>query len=163
MSPPNSSASVALGRQRGGRHAAAGDRRILVEPRVAAVGVDEGDRLLDEPLHPGGVRGARDRRRRLGAHAVVLRPGGPIRHAIGRRHVGEQVDDGVRAVEGVTEGGLVEHVRLDGARAEALQPLATARGARDAHDAVARGDQFADGAPPDDSRGAGDHDLVLPY
>ena len=125
-------ACVALGGQRGGRHAAAGDRRILVEPPVAAVGIDEGDRLLHEPLHAGGLRGARDRRRGVGAHAVVLRPGGRIGHAIGARDVGEQVDDAVRPVEGALEGSLVEHVGPDGARAEALQPLAAARGAGDA-------------------------------
>ena len=153
-------ARVALGRQRGRRHAAAGDRRILVEPRVAAVGVHERDRLLHEPLHAGGLGGARDRRRRLGAHAVVLLPGGRIGHAIGARDVGQQVDDGVRPVERAAQRRLVEHVGLDGARPEALEPLAAARGARHARDAVAGGEQLADGAPPDDARGSGDHDLV---
>ena len=43
---------------------------------------------------------------------------------------------------------------------EALEPLAAARGARHARDAVAGGEQLADGAPPDDACGSGDHDLV---
>jgi hypothetical protein len=68
---------VALRGQRGRRDAAAGDRRILVEPTIAAVGVHERDRFLHESLDASGSRGARDRGSRgLGAHAVVLRPGG---------------------------------------------------------------------------------------
>jgi len=55
---------------------------------------------------------------------------------------------------------LVEHVGLDGARPEALEPLAAPRGARHAGDAVPGGQQLADGAPPDDACGSGDHDLV---
>ena len=55
---------------------------------------------------------------------------------------------------------LVEHVGLDGARPEALEPLAAARGARHAGDAVAGGKQRADGTLPDDAGGSGDHDLV---
>ena len=43
---------------------------------------------------------------------------------------------------------------------EALEPLATASGARHASDAVAGVEQLADGAPPDDAGGSGDHDLV---
>jgi hypothetical protein len=73
----------------------------------------------------------------------------------------QQVDDGVRPVERAAQRRLVEHVGLDGARAvEALEPLAAAGGARHARDAVASGDRLADGAPPDDARGSGDHDLT---
>ena len=72
----------------------------------------------------------------------------------------QQVDDGVGPVERAAQRRLVEHVGLDGARPEALELLATASGARHARDAVAGGKQLADGAPPDDARGSGDHDLV---
>jgi hypothetical protein len=74
--------------------------------------------------------------------------------------VGEQVDDGVRPVERAAQRRLVEHVGLDGVRPEALEPLAAARGARHARDAVAGGEQLAHGAPPDDAGGSGDHYLV---
>jgi hypothetical protein len=55
---------------------------------------------------------------------------------------------------------LVEHVGLDGARPEVLEPLAAARGTRHIRDAVAGGEQLANGAPPDDAGRSGDHDLV---
>jgi hypothetical protein len=74
--------------------------------------------------------------------------------------MGHEVHDGVRSVEGAAQGGVVEHVGLDGARAEALEQLAAASGARHAGDAVACGEQLADGALPDDAGGSGDHDLV---
>ena len=151
---------VALGRQGSRRHAAASNRRVLVEPRVAAVGVHERDRLLHEPFHAGGLGGARDRRRRLGAHAVVLLPGGRIGHAIGARDVRQQVHDGVRPVKRAAQRRLVEDVSLDGARPEALDPLAAIRGTRHARDAVAGGEQLTHGAPPDDARGSSDNDLV---
>ena len=151
---------MALGRKRRRRHAAAGHRRVLVQPRVAAVGVHERDRLLHEPADAGRLGRAGDRRRRLGAHTVVLRPGGRIGHAIGPRDVGQHVDDGVGPGERATQRRLVEHVGLDGARPEALQPLAAGRGARHARDAVPGGQELADGAAPDDAGRSGDHDLV---
>ena len=43
---------------------------------------------------------------------------------------------------------------------ETLEPLAAARGARHAGDAVAGGEHFAYRALPDDACGSGDHDLV---
>jgi len=85
---------------------------------------------LHEPSRAGGLGGARDRRRRLGAHAVVLLPGGRLGHAIRARDVCQQVHHGVRPVERAPQRRLVEHVGLDGARPEALEPLAAARGAR---------------------------------
>ena len=153
-------AGVALRGQRGRRHTAAGDRRLLVEPGVTAVGVHERDRLLHEPPDVSDLRGARDRRRRMGAQAVVLLPGGRIAHALGARDVRQQVHDGVRAVERAAQRRLVEDVSLDGARPEALELLATASRARHARDGVAGGEQLTDGSPPDDARGSGDHDLV---
>jgi hypothetical protein len=73
--------------------------------------------------------------------------------------VRQQVDDDVRSVERAAQRRLVEDVDLDGARPEAVEPLAAGDGPRYARDAVAGGDQLADGAPPDDARGSGDHDL----
>src|SRR3954453_1681283 len=127
---------------------------------AAPAGVPNPDRLLFESLRAGGPGGARDRGGRVGSQAVVLLPGGPIGHAIDARDVREQVDDGVRAVEDAPQRRLVEHVGLHGARAEALQQVAAARGARHARDAVAGGEQLADGAAADDTRGSGDHELV---
>ncbi len=151
---------VALRRQRCRRDAAAGDRRILVQPLVAAVRVHERNRLLDEPLRAGGLGGARHRRRRFSAHAVVLLPGGGISDAISTWDVRQQVDNSFRPVERATQRGLVEDVRLDGARPEAFEPLAAARGARHAGDAVAGFEQLTDGPLPDDTCGSGDDDLV---
>ena len=92
---------VGLGGQRGRGRGAAGDRRVLVEPGVAAVGVHEGERLLDQARGAGDLRRPGDDGRRLAAQAVVLVPGAGRRHALGGRDVGEQVDDGVRAGERV--------------------------------------------------------------
>jgi hypothetical protein len=63
-------------------------------------------------------------------------------------------------VERAAQRRLVEDVGLDGARSEGREPLAPARGARHAPDAVAGGEHLADGAPPDDACGPGYHDLV---
>jgi len=82
---------------------------------------------------------------------------------IGARGAREQVDDGVRTVERLTQRRLVEHVCPDGSRPEALELRAAARGARDARDAMAGSDEFADGAPSDDARGSGDDDFIHIY
>jgi hypothetical protein len=80
--------------------------------------------------------------------------------AVAARDVCQQVDDGGRPIERAAQRRLIEHVGLDGARPKDLEPLAAARGARHAPDAVAGGEQLADGALSDDARGSGDHDLV---
>jgi hypothetical protein len=74
--------------------------------------------------------------------------------------VGQQVDDGVHPVERTAQRRLVEHVSVDGVRAETLQPPTAVRRARDARHAVSGGEYLADGPPPDDTRGSGDHDLA---
>ena len=52
-----------------------GDRRVLVQPAVAAVGVEEGEGLLDQAPGAGVMGGAGDGRGRVAAEAVVLVPG----------------------------------------------------------------------------------------
>jgi hypothetical protein len=74
--------------------------------------------------------------------------------------VGEQVDDAVGPVERAGQRRLIEDVGLDGARPEALEPLAAARGARHARDAVPRGEQLAHRALPDHPCRSGDDDVV---
>ena len=95
---------VRLGDQRRRGRAAAGDRRVLVEPGVAAVGVEEGERLLDEPRGAGVLRRPRDRPRTRRAAAGRSRPMRRRRHPVGGRDVGEEVDDGVRARERGRQG-----------------------------------------------------------
>jgi hypothetical protein len=75
--------------------------------------------------------------------------------------VREEVDDDVRAGERAPHRRLVEHVGVDGARAEALQPLPATRGPRDAGDPVAGRQQVANRTPPDDPGGSSDHDVVV--
>ena len=87
---------------------------------LAAIGVDERNRLLHEPPDAGRLGRARDRRRRLGAHAIVLLPRGRVGHAICAGDMRQHVDDGVRPGERPLKRCRVEDVGLDGARAEAL-------------------------------------------
>ena len=145
--------------ERGRRRGAAHDGRVLVEPRVAAVGVHERERLLDQAPGAGRLRRQRDDGRRLAAQPVVLVPRAGRRHALGGRDAGEQVHDGVGAGERVGHGGLVEDVGLDGAGAEALEQPPGARRPHDAGDPMAGGEQFGDYAPPDDAGGSSDHDV----
>jgi hypothetical protein len=143
-------------RRRAGRRV---QRRVLVEPCVAAVGVEEAQRLLDQPPRPRGVRRPGDHGRRLLAQAVVLLPGAREHEPLERRDVREEVDDRVGAVERAGERGLVEDVGGHGAGAEALDDVAGAVGADDARDAVARADELGDRAAPDDAGRSGDDDV----
>jgi hypothetical protein len=74
--------------------------------------------------------------------------------------VGQQVHHRVRPGERGGQGGLVEHVGVDGAGAEALEHPTATRRPRDAGDVVARSPQLIDGTPPDDTGGSSDHDLA---
>ena len=102
---------VALGRQGRRRDAAAGDRRVLVEPRGAAVGVHERvdsctSRRTPAPFVARAmVAEASDRQ------AVVLRPGGRVAHAVDGRDVREQVDHGLGPLDRAPAAGTPRRTR----------------------------------------------------
>jgi hypothetical protein len=131
----------ALGVQAGGGGAGRLDRRVLVEPAVAAVGVEQDDRLLHEALRARLPRRLRDRPRGLAAQPVGLPPRPREGHPLDRRDARQQVHHRVGAGERRAQRPPGEDVRADGLGAERRDALAAL--AHDAPDLVPGRDQLA--------------------
>jgi len=103
-----------------------------VDPAVAAVGVEEHDRLLHEPPGAGGEGGVDEVGGRRPPQPVVLGPAGRPARRPDRGQVRGQVDHGVVAVDGLAHGRGVEQVDLarGGPGGLDLGPLGRAAGQR---------------------------------
>lgn len=147
-------------RSLGVQHGAVVARRLqpyaLVDPRLAAVGVDQTERLLNESLDAPGEGRLDQMGGDEAADAVVLPPGPGEEHARARRDVGGQVADHVVAGDRATDGRGIEEVDRHRGRSHPLQGGPLFRRATDRRHRMPGRDQEGDGPLPDDSRCSGD-------
>ena len=135
------------------------DRRVLVDPRIPAVGIGEGDRLLDVPAGAGGQGGVDELGGALGPDAVVLVPGAGEGGLSERGDVGRQVDHDVMAGHGGSQRVRVEERDLDRIGTDGAQEVGLLGPAGDRGHLVPGGHQPLHGPPPDHPGPTGDEDL----
>jgi len=101
-------------------------RDVLVDPLVAAVGIDRRERFLNEPRHAAGDARIHEVGRGLAPQPIVFAPRRQQEHPERRvRDVGDEVDDRVMAGDGADHGVAIEQVDLDGGGAVPLQLVAS--------------------------------------
>jgi hypothetical protein len=123
------------------------DRHALVDPLIAAIGIDRSKRFLDEPRRAGRQRRVHQVCRCDAADAVVLGPGAGEERAEARRQMGGEIDDGIMPGHCLADRIGGEQIDLDRARPGARELGARLRPARDRGHAVARADQQRHGPP----------------
>jgi len=131
----------------------------LVQPPVAAVGVEEGDRLLHVAAHIVGQHGLDEVGRHLAPDPVVLGPRPGHGHAGGGGDVGGHVAHRVMADHRPVDGVTVEQVDRHRVRAQVAQQRLSCCGTRHRTDVVAGTDEEANGPATDHAGGAGDEHL----
>ncbi len=157
-------AGARLGIERGAVVAHRAHGRGLVEPPVAPVGVNGGERFLDQNPHVV----ARERRVHqvgggVGPDAVhrLPRPGEKGAHA--GRDGGGEVEDGFGAFESGAQGEWVEQIYQDGPGALALEGGALLGRAAEGGDVVAECYEGRYDAAADRAGGAGDENAHRAY
>jgi len=95
----------------------------FVQPLAPTIGVEEGDRLLDEPLDAMGACGVDKEAGGPVPHLVVHGPGLDLDHQRQRRDPGGEIDDGIGATRRRVHIVFVEQIDLDRPGADTIQPL----------------------------------------
>jgi hypothetical protein len=136
------------------------ERRRLVDPGGAAVGIDRGEAFLDQHPDPGGGRGAGERLAAQLADAVVFRPGAGTQRGEARiGDMGGQVDRRVAPGHRAAQRDLAEQFDPHRLAAEPGDRLRICRRARHRRHLMAAREQNRNEPPPDDPGRAGEENL----